>query len=98
MEEIKKLIGSLSTLADNAVDIYTPIVNDLITSNCKDVNKIELTLDYMLGYCFHKEMLMLYRKLCRHLYGLDQDSAVFYVNHYREMFDEDSSQKFEPIV
>ncbi|MEY3451781.1 MAG: hypothetical protein RL711_1607 [Bacteroidota bacterium] len=43
-------------------------------------------------------MLMLYRKLCRHLYGLDQDSAVFYVNHYREMFDEDSSQKFEPII
>ena len=43
-------------------------------------------------------MLMLYRKLCRHLYGLDQDSAVFYVNHYREMFDEDSSQKFEPMV
>lgn len=97
MDSIKDLARSVLKLGDDAVDIYKPIVNDLITSNCKDVNKIEVTLDYMLGFCFHKDMLLLYRKLCRHLYGIDQNAAAFYVNHYREMFDEDSTQKFEPI-
>jgi hypothetical protein len=37
-------------------------------------------------------MLMLYRKLCRHFYGIDPSAAADYVNAYREMFDEEGMQ------
>jgi hypothetical protein len=43
----------------------------------------------MLSFCFDDEMLLHYRKLCRYLYSFDVDSTAFYVDAYREMWDED---------
>jgi hypothetical protein len=46
----------------------------------------------MLDFCFDAQMLLLYRKLCSHLYGIDPSAAADYVNAYREMFDEEGMQ------
>lgn len=36
-----------------------------------------------------KQMLLLYRKLCRYLNDTDPESSAFYINAYKEMWDED---------
>ena len=89
MEEIIKLIESRNRLAKQAYTQYEPLVNSIIDAQNKDVNHISLTLDYLLGFCFDDNMLMLYRHLCRYLYDLDKEDAVYYVNAYREMWDEE---------
>ena len=92
IEAIKKLIEGRDALAKEAVQIYEPIVQQYITTNCQDSNQICYTLDFMLDFCFDDEMLLLYRKLCRHLYSFDEESAAFYVDAYREMWDEDGEE------
>ncbi len=66
IEEIKKLIELQQQLAKQAVDIYKLEVDEIIRSKTTDDNKIQLTLDYMLSFCFDDQMLLLYKKLCRY--------------------------------
>ena len=71
IEAIKKLIEGRDTLSKQAVQIYEPIVQQHLTTKCQDSNQICYTLDFMLDFCFDDEILLLYRKLCRHLLELD---------------------------
>jgi len=92
IEEIKQLILSRNALAEQALAQYKPLVNHIITSQNTDVNHIFYTLDFMLDFCFDDQMLLLYRRLCRYLYHIDQSAAMDYVNAYREMWDEEGKQ------
>ncbi len=89
MNSLKPLIEDYKRLANHAIEQYSPLVQGIISSKTKDVPEISHLLDYMLDFCWHDEMLMLYRRLCRYLYDIDQDAALFYVEAYREMWDED---------
>jgi len=40
----------------------------------------------MLGFCWDKNMLKLYKKLCRYYYGIDEHAAASYVYAYKEMW------------
>lgn len=92
VELIKQLLESRRSLALQAYDLYNPIVTEYIASNCQDSNKIEFTLDFMLELFFDAQMLLLYRKLCAHLYSLNPNAALFYVNEYVERWDEEKTQ------
>lgn len=92
IEEINKLVQQQQELAKRAFKEYLPIVEDIIATQTKDINQISFTLDYMLDFCFDEQMLLLYRKLCRYLYDIDQGVAVSYVNAYRETWDEESEK------
>jgi len=89
IEEITKLIESQNQLAKDAYKQYEPLVNQIITSQCKDVNQICYTMDCMLDFCFDDQMLLLYRHLCQYLYGIDENAAISYVDAYRERWDEE---------
>jgi hypothetical protein len=82
-----ELFQGLSDLGDQAVAAYTPIVDEIVRTRSTDVRQIEYTLDWMLGFCYDSEMLLLYKKLCRHYYFIDPSAAVGYVDAYREMWD-----------
>lgn len=88
-EKIKALAESQEKLAQQALRHYQPIVANYIAENCTDSNKIAYTLDFMLDFCFDEQMLTLYRTLCRHLYSFDPETAVEYVEEYRERWDEE---------
>ncbi len=88
-DSIKQLIESHNQLAQEAVEQYRPIVEHYINDNCTDSNKIAHTLDFMLDFCFDDQMLLLYRRLCRYLYHLDPETTTFYINAYREIWDEE---------
>lgn len=92
IEEIKKLAQMQNQLAQQAYTAYVPLVENIIASQIKDVNQISLTLDYMLDFCFDDKILTLYRKLCRYLCGIDQETTAYYVNAYRERWDEEGTQ------
>jgi len=89
IEEIAKLVEIQNQLAKQAYLVYLPEVETIIASETTDVNRISLTLDYMLDFCFDEQMLLLYRRLCRYLYNIDQKAAVLYVDAFRERWDEE---------
>lgn len=92
IEEISKLLENHKSLALQAHEQYSPLVNNIIASRTKDVNYIFHTLDGILDFCYNDQMLLLYRRLCRYLFDIDQQAAVDYVNIYREMWDEEGKQ------
>jgi hypothetical protein len=62
-------------------------MNDIIDSNCREKRRIERTLDGMLDFCFDKNMLELFRKLCRYYYAINPKVTAEYVLAYRDMWD-----------
>jgi len=93
IEEIKKLIELQQQLTKQAVDIYKLEVDEIIRSKTTNDNKIQLTLDYMLSFCFDDQMLLLYKKLCRYYWHLNPQATADYINYYREMWDEESEKE-----
>lgn len=92
IEKIKAFAEVQEQLGQQAVIQYQPIVSGYINDNCTDSNQIAYTLDFMLDFCFNDDMLMLYRRLCRHLYSFDPKTAVEYIDAYRERWDEDGER------
>ncbi len=93
--EYAALLESVSTLASLLVELnrqavreYTPLVEGLLRSKSRDAYEIETTLDGLLDFCGDDAALLLYRRLCRHYYGLDPAAAVDYVHAYRERWEE----------
>ena len=89
IDKINELLESRNLLAKQALASYEPLVKDIIASQTKDVNHISYTLDFMLDFCFDENILLLYRKLCRYLYDIDQETTASYINAYRELWDEE---------
>jgi len=48
----EKIVSMLSDLAEKSVIAYTPLVDEIIRLEIKDKQRIEFTLDYILGACF----------------------------------------------
>ena len=85
--DIVALVKSVRRCAHQAELQYTREVDALIHAHSRDANHIEHTLDGMLSFCFDPAMLLLYKKLCRYYFKIDQAATAFYVNAYREMWD-----------
>ncbi len=85
--KILQLAKNLHNLARKAVTVYERESQEIIDSNCREQHRIERILDGMLDFRFDKDMLVLYKRLCRHYYGIDQNAATKYVYAYRDMWD-----------
>lgn len=46
---------------------HAPLVEDILRTRSRDVHDIERTLDGLLAFCGDERLLLLYRRLCRHL-------------------------------
>ena len=95
IKEIEKLALKQNELVKQAYSVFLSTIEEIIATKTKDVNHISHMLDYMLGFCFDKQILQLYRKLCRYLWDIDKETTVFYIQAYREMWDE-GSERFDP--
>jgi len=92
IEKIKAIAEIREKLAQQAIELYEPIVTHYIQNHCTDSNTIGYTLDFMLEFCCNEQMLILYRKLCRHLYSFNPNAAIYYVEAYRERWDEEGKK------
>ncbi len=85
--DIKAIVNQFSNLANEALKVYTPVVNEIIEKESKDENHIQRTLDYLLDFCFDEKMLTLYRRLCRYYWDINPHATANYIDYYREMYD-----------
>lgn len=92
-KELKNLIILQKQITEQAINEYAVLVNSLILNETKNQNEIELTLDGLLDFCYDDDILKLYKKLCRYYYYINQEETVFYVNAYREMWDNEGNEK-----
>ena len=83
-----KIANQRADLQKQAEQEYSVLVNDLIRSNCQDANRIALTLDGLLSFAAEGECLLLYRRLCKHLFAFDPQCAADYIEYWSEMWDE----------
>jgi hypothetical protein len=93
LDGLREIGEALQKVTLRARSVYAEEVNALIRADCRDSNRIEHTLDGLLGFCHDPEILLLYRRLCRHYFTIDATGTVFYVNAYREMWDSDDDEK-----
>ena len=78
--DIKAIVDQFSNLANEALKVYTPVVNEIIEKESKDENHIQRTLDYLLDFCFDEKMLTLYRRLCRYYWDINPHATANYID------------------
>jgi hypothetical protein len=93
--KLDDLVNSISKLAEvhqnlgkQAFVAYKIEVENLIRSKTTDQNQIEHLLDGMVSFCFDKDMLQLYKQLCRYFYAINPAATIYHIHAYRDMWDE----------
>jgi hypothetical protein len=86
--EINEIELKLKELAKEAQLYYNVEVEFIIKCRLEDKHRIEALLDLILDFCFDKNMLLIYKKLARYYYSIDEEAAISYINAYRELYDE----------
>jgi hypothetical protein len=92
---IKGIGESLQSLNQQAVREYTTVVDSILRSHSRDTGHIERTLDGLLDFCGYQPAIVLYKRLCRHYWAIDQVATTYYVNAYREMWDSNDEKRIE---
>ncbi len=82
-------------LAQLAAAELAPAVDAVVATGCQSRIRIEHLLDRLLDFCFDPDVLVIFKKLCRYYFTLDQEATVFYIQSYREMWDEESLPQSE---
>ena len=67
LSEIYNVIAPLRAAQQQALIVYTPLVEEILHSNCQDMHRIEHMLDNLLSICSTPPAVELFRRLCRHL-------------------------------
>jgi hypothetical protein len=97
LAELTKLTADLQVLREQAIDTLAPVVQDLVSSRSRDVQRIEHTLDQLLDLACLPEGLALFKNLCRHHWALDPQATAAYVHAYREMWDGDEQNETNEV-
>ena len=84
---IYQLAQSLIELHDQALMLYTPLVNDMCARKASE-NELEELLSSMLGFVTDKRILALFKKVCRRYFYTYPDAVSFYVKEYMKTIDE----------
>ncbi len=89
VDRMRPIAMQLSALVKQAVKQYSQVVADIINDESIDENRIEHALDGMVDFCYDKDMLELYKMLCRYYYGINPEAVVSYVHSYWDIWDEE---------
>jgi hypothetical protein len=93
VEDLKILIERRNELARQALEVYRPQVERLISYQTTNDLEIERRLDHLLDFCFDDQILLLFKKLCRYYWDINPQATADYVNYYRDMWDEESKKE-----
>lgn len=86
---VRELGSRFKALNDMAVREYTPLVDD-ICSRIAPRNEVERLLDYLFDFAGNDQVLLLYRRVCRHYFQIYLESIAFYIMEYRKEYDPES--------
>lgn len=93
LHSLRGLAEQMRAISQQAVAQYTPVVETILRTRSRDVNHIELTLDYLLGFCHSAPVLALFKQLCRYYWTIDPAATASQIHAYREMWDSDESEE-----
>jgi hypothetical protein len=89
-DDIIKAITKLAKLQQQAakqvLGSFRYEISEIIRT--KNHQNIEHLFDRMLDFCFDDEVLVEYKRILRYYYPIDPESVAFYVQYYREMYED----------
>ena len=88
-KEIHSLAQQIKGLHDQAVAVYTPLVDD-ICARIAPMKEVEWLLDYMFGFAGEERMLLLYKRVCRHYWQVYPEMIAWHIMEYRKEYDPES--------
>ncbi|AOW11023.1 hypothetical protein [Flavobacterium gilvum] len=91
IKSFKPLLEQIQQLQEQAYYVYKPQIEHLIETKTKDENAIGRLLDHLLDNCGNDKVLLLYKKLCRYYWDIDPVATAFYIQSYREMWDDETT-------
>ena len=86
-QAILDLVDSMRDLEQRAALQYRQVVDDILQTCSRDAQHIEHTLEGLLDFCGHAGVVLMYRQLCRYYWQLDPAATAYYINAYRERWD-----------
>ena len=89
VKQLEPLIQQMKNIHDQAVMVYTPLVNDLC-NRMATKNEVERMLDWLLMFAGDERMLQLYKQVCRAYWKIYPESIAFYIMDYRKEYDPES--------
>ena len=89
LNEIKSMAEGIMQLNLQAVQIYTPIVNRIISDTSATQHEVEYLMDFMLSLCYTEEFTNLFKKLCRGIFSRFPDTVYCYAKYYFEEYEDD---------
>jgi hypothetical protein len=89
-ENIKKLVEASAHLYRLADQEFAPMVDSIIQSKCTDLRRIDKLLDDLFSFACDDRILILFKRLCRYYYPINPEVVTYYVNAYREMWDNEN--------
>ena len=89
-ESLREIVQNIQTVYKQAVNVYTIRVNDVIRNKNISHDELEHLFDGMLDFCDNAEMLLQYKRLCRHYLYIYPKVVGYYINAYRECWDSES--------
>lgn len=98
LAEVMRLTVEVQRLREQGIEALAPVVQDLVRSRSRDVQRIEHTLDQLLDVACLPEGLALFKTLCRHYWTQDPQATADYVQAYREMWDDEAQGDSEEVA
>lgn len=98
LAQLQALTADLQTLREQGIAALAPVVQELVRSASRDVQRIEHTLDQLLELACLPEGLALFKTLCRHYWTLDPQATADYVHIYRELWDDEAQDDSDEVT
>ena len=89
-ENIYQIAEQIVQLQQKAYEVYLPLVEDVCSRSVSE-DELSHLLDYLLDFACDEKMLGLYKKLCRRYLYVYPDCIKFYIEAYREMWEDEDS-------
>jgi len=89
LSEIGAMAEHLNELQIIGTELLTPEVDSIIRNKITNEKTIEHLFDQLLSYAACDKGLALFKRLLRYYYPINPGSVAFYINAYREMYDDD---------
>jgi len=95
-KELQELGNKIVAIQNEAVLqtllIWKPKAENIINTKSKDITDIEHTLDALCEVAFNDEVLIVFKKLCRYYYTIDEQATAEQIQFYREMWDNENTE------
>ena len=93
-KEIYDLVQQIKGMHDQAVAVYTPLVDD-ICSRIAPMKEVEWLLDYIFGFAGEERMLLLYKRVCHHYWEVYTEMIAWHIMEYRKVYDPESLPEYK---